>query len=393
MGLLKRYISFAHLDKLIAKHSSGHDFGKEEEMASQHRETYYYKDSCGKILTIRIAGPNKQSTDLHFQEFLQSLGHSDMTIAGFIEDIYRPTFIAPLSPSTVKNYNEYIHYYILPFLGEMRLDQINVAKIQQFFDWMALEKHITKGTIGRVGGLLSRMLKVADEMELVEKSPFKPTLLRNHGKQSGHHTPLPDEEVARVKALIPSIADPRQRLYAALLVYTGMRREEIAGLRWENVHLEDCYGEIHRVVIYPGNSTPVIKDTPKTASSERFFIIPNQLKEILEPLRHPTGYVVHGLNLEDPMSYSTMQRTYRKVFAFLGIEDYNNHDWRATYGTQLKESGLTSAQVADLLGHADTRMVETVYARSRKAGILKYKYAVEALDLPVAKLAADTENT
>lgn len=70
-----------------------------------------------------------------------------------------------------------------------------------------------------------------------------------------------------------------------------------------------------------------------------------------------------------------------------------NHDRGAAHGIQLKESGLTSAQVADLLGHADTRMVETVYARSRKAGILKYKYAVEALDLPVAKSAAGTENT
>jgi hypothetical protein len=38
-------------------------------------------------------------------------------------------------------------------------------------------------------------------------------------------------------------------------------------------------------------------------------------------------------------------------------------------------------------------MVETVYARSRKAGILKYKYAVEALDLSAAKRAAATDNT
>lgn len=34
----------------------------------------------------------------------------------------------------------------------------------------------------------------------------------------------------------------------------------------------------------------------------------------------------------------------------LGIEGYNNHDFRTTFGTQLKENGMTSAQVADLLG-------------------------------------------
>ena len=62
------------------------------------------------------------------------------------------------------------------------------------------------------------------------------------------------------------------------------------------------------------------------------------------------------------------------------ISNYSSHDWRATFGTQLKESGLTSAQVADLMGHADTRMVETTYAPSRHEGIMKHKNAVNNLN-------------
>ena len=58
---------------------------------------------------------------------------------------------------------------------------------------------------------------------------------------------------------------------------------------------------------------------------------------------------------------------------------FNNHDWRSTFGTQLKERGLSSAIVTDLLGHADTRMVETTYARTRHEGIMKQREAVEAL--------------
>lgn len=75
-----------------------------------------------------------------------------------------------------------------------------------------------------------------------------------------------------------------------------------------------------------------------------------------------------------------MQRTYRSAFEFLGIKGYDNHDWRATYGTLLKEAGVTSAQVADLLGHADTRMVETVYAPRRYEGVMKHKDTVNALN-------------
>ena len=39
-----------------------------------------------------------------------------------------------------------------------------------------------------------------------------------------------------------------------------------------------------------------------------------------------------------------------ETFIELGIYRlYNNHDWRSTFGTQLKEANLSSAQVAALL--------------------------------------------
>lgn len=51
-----------------------------------------------------------------------------------------------------------------------------------------------------------------------------------------------------------------------------------------------------------------------------------------------------------------------------------------TYCTQLKESGLSFAIMADLMSHADTRMVETVYARTRHEGVMKQMEAVEAIN-------------
>ena len=77
----------------------------------------------------------------------------------------------------------------------------------------------------------------------------------------------------------------------------------------------------------------------------------------------------------------SLQRTYYAAFKALGIyRKFDNHDWRATFGTQLKEQGMSSALVADLLWHADTRMVETVYARRRQEGILKHRQEVESLN-------------
>lgn len=96
-------------------------------------------------------------------------------------------------------------------------------------------------------------------------------------------------------------------------------------------------------------------------------------------------FIIHGRHPDEPCSFSTLRRTYRNAFRTLGIYKlYTNHDWRATFGTQLKEANLSSAQVADLLGHADTRMVETIYAITRHEGIMKQKDLVNALN-PYAK--------
>ena len=360
---------------------------KGDNMPSLHRQSYSYEDSLGLIRSVRFNSVSREDTDRQYQIFIQAaLPKRDApTLIEFVDHTFRETFISNLEQTTQTNYELYLEGYIFPFMGRIPMNQITVADIQQFYDWMAhgsrngMKKNLSKRTIDRVGGLLGRILKVANAMGIIDESPYKPVLLRNHGAPSHHHKAVTDDEAERIRAAVPSLTDRRERLYAALLVYTGMRREEILGLHWENVHLDEGYGDIQQVVVYPGNKQTVVKDHPKTSSSERSFIIPDALAEILRPEKRESGFVIEGRSPEDPASFSTFKRTSRAVFKKLGMTEYNNHDWRATFATQLKESGLTSAQVADLLGHADTRMVETIYATARREGVLKYKNAVNAV--------------
>ena len=357
-------------------------------MPNTFREIYSYTDENGEMQTIRLRGKNKRETDARFQEFLcQAKPPREYpTLREFVDNTYRKSFIDGLEAMTKSNYERYLKSYILPFMGDMKMNEITLRTIQDFYDWLANGKSngfrcdIVEKTIDRVGGLLKRMLTVAVEMKIIDDSPFKTKLLRNNGKPSGHHKALPDSEVDRVKKSLTSLEDERQRLYMGFLVYTGLRREEVLGLEWENINLEDRYGVVQRVIVFPDNKVPVIKEYPKTEYSSRTFIIPQPLMDLLLPIIDKTGFIIHGRDAKSPVSFSTFQRTYRSAFKALGIQEYNNHDWRTTFGTQLKESGMTSAQVADMMGHADTRMVETVYARARHEGIMKYKDTVDKLN-------------
>lgn len=361
-------------------------------MASKIRRIYTYTDQQGREQTILINGNTAKETDKKFQVFLSGMAlvpqeKASPVFKQFIDEVYRPGFMVGLAETTIANYELYIRLYIVPFMGHMRMSEITVATIQNFYNWLATasqhgrNKDLNRNSIIRIGGLTSRMFKVAYEMKLIDDTPFKSTLLRVRSHRGGHHKALPDTEVSRIKREIPTLQDTRQRLYMALLVYTGMRREEVLGLGWENIHLDENYGEVKRVVVFPNNARAVVKDSPKTETSERTFIIPAALKQILLPHRKAGGYVIHGEGEYSPVSYSTFQRTYYGAFKKLGIYGkYSNHDWRSTFGSQLKEQGMSSALVADLLGHADTRMVETTYARTRHEGVMKQRQAVENLN-------------
>ena len=361
--------------------------GELTDMCSTFRETYSYTDEHGRTQTIRFNGKNKRDTDAKFQDFLcgPKTKKEVPTLTQYVDTIYRKSFIGGLAITTQKNYEHYLQHYILPFMGDMAMDTITLSTIQQFYDWLAETRSINAKSISRIGGLLSRMLSIAEEMKIIDESPFKPKLLRNNGKPAGHHQPLPDAVVARVKKEIPLLENEQQRIYMGLLVYTGLRREEILGLGWEHIDLHDGFGVVQRVAVYPDNNHAVIKDQPKTRYSERTFIIPQPLFDILAAVEDKSGFVIHGEDNQSPIAMSSFEKLYRKAFSALGIEKYNNHDWRTTFGTQMKESGLTSAQVADLMGHADTRMVETVYARRRHEGVMKHKDALELLNKDYAR--------
>ena len=311
----------------------------------------------------------------------EARAHKTPTVRQFVEETYAPTFIARLAPKTVVNYRLYLDLNILPFLGDMPMDQVTVATIQQFYDWMATagehgrKKNLNACTIRRVSGLASRIFKVAMEMKIIPETPFKHSLLNIRAEEAGHHKAMTDEEIQRVRQAIPHLQDRNERLYMGLLAYTGMRPEEALGMCWENVVLEQQYAKVVQAVTYPGNSRAYI-GKPKTAHAARTVLLPKVLVEILRPEQQPRGFILGG---DKPWCYSHKTQVSKRALAHLHLKGYSDADFRTTFGTQMKEYGKTSAEVADLMGHADTRMVERVYARTRHEGVMKHLYAVEKI--------------
>ena len=185
----------------------------------------------------------------------------------------------------------------------------------------------------------------------------------------------------KVKRGIPALEDERQRVYMALLAYAGMRSEEILGLGWQSVFLEEGFCKMVRTVTYPNKSECVVRNCGKTELSVRTVALPDPVISVLQQAKRGTGYVLHGNSEDKPLCYSTYQCTYQAAFKAPGIAGKCcNYDFRSTYGTELCEAGLTTKQVADRMGHSTTRMVETVYARTRHASVMRQRERLNLLN-------------
>ena len=236
----------------------------------------------------------------------------------------------------------------------------------------------TENTILRTLGTLIQIMKDAVEVsEVISKFPYKSSLIINNGRPSKHHKAIPPELYQEVKTIIPTLSDPKERILMALLITTGMRPEEIYGLRWEDISCDWRYLHIERAVTYPDKNLSHI-NLPKTDKSSRFVNLMNWVADILQERQEDSGFILGG---DKPLCYATRSRLQRSAWKNTRLEGKHicPYDFRANFATMLCESGKSDKQVADLMGHTVTRMVDHIYAPARKEGILQHKDDCEKL--------------
>lgn len=163
------------------------------------------------------------------------------------------------------------------------------------------------------------------------------------------HTWLSQADVRRLLATCgDDIAGRRDKLALGLLVGAGLRREELAGLRWEHVIEKPVKGKTRTVLAVKGKG-----------ARNREIPISDRLAAALDSWAAVTGragYVVRslGMNREpgDSISAVAIFNIVRKAGAAIGRPDLAAHDLRRTYAQLGYEAGIAITQISRLLGHS-----------------------------------------
>lgn len=304
-----------------------------------------YMDLC---IREGVVIPAERSSSVIFTEYLQS----------FVE-----TFKSSQESLTIVNRDRMIKNHILPHFKSTPIDKITTTDIQKWFD--SLSTRYSKETILKLKNIMSPCFDAAVEDGYIQRNPLRSTRLVIRGKETVHHKAIPADKMKAVRKGLTQLPR-RELLMTALLAYSGMRFEEVLGLRWDDVDFDNKMIHISRAVVHPTRNQAEVK-LPKTKTSTRCIPLFKDLADILKPYKD-VGYILWSSKDSthaSPLSYTEARRSFNKIKDAFDLEGYTAHDFRDTCATEWREHGIEMDMIARMLGHSKTDITESRYVKYR----------------------------
>lgn len=199
-------------------------------------------------------------------------------------------------------YQRAINLHVLPIIGNKRMREIQPDDAKLVMVALADKSASLQS---KVLNTMRKMFENAVDNDLLVKNPC--AKLKSGGYKAKEKTALSEEQT---QTLLQAVKSTRAEPFVMLGIYTGMRREEILGLRWDCVKLEDKTPHIivKRALRWE-NCRPVVDEILKSDAAQRTIPLPEQLSDYLEEIQQPAGYVVGG----EPLSQTQFKNLWRIV--------------------------------------------------------------------------------
>lgn len=384
----------------MARRAHGEGSYDYDERGDYWRWRGYYRDANGEHKRKEIVAKVKKNLKAKVTKFLEEMESSgvdaisNMTVAGWcktwLEDVIKPS----LKIRTHENYKCTCDNHIIPNFGKMKLRDLQVIKLQQFFN--ALTKTHAVSTVITIRNHMIIMLNAAQEYGYIKSNTAKRTKPPRRTKRE--IVPLTD---AQIKTLLEVAEEGsyiyhgtkqvwhendgmvylRKSYYVAVLlaITTGMRQGEIFGLRWANVDLEQSVLRVKSNMVTSKGQGQML-DTPKTISSQRNILLPQKTAAALQQWKEYqsryaakwAGVFDNAQDLVFSNSWGKLvcvtnfnKRYFRKMLRCAGISDeFTFHALRHTHATQLLKNGVNVKVVSERLGHSSTSITMDIYAHA-----------------------------
>jgi integrase len=249
-------------------------------------------------------------------------------------------------PSTIKNKASDFRNHIVPRLGDLRLDEVTYAVIEDFKLALAQTqamniKHkpslLAPKTIHNVLVHVSDMLGVARKRGLIAVVPEIDWI-----KIPPQEFDFLDFEEA--ERLIAG-AQGEWRTMILVAKRTGMRMGELLGLRWEDVDLS-----AGRIIVRQSYVQGVF-GIPKSGKP-REIPMGDDVIEALRAHRHKRGSLVFCDAAGNVLTAGLLERPLKRALKRAGLRAIGWHVLRHTFASHLAMRGVPLKVIQELLGHS-----------------------------------------
>ena len=273
-----------------------------------------------------------------------------------------------LRPNTQMSYERRIYQHITPALGQIQLDKLTTADIQEFY--ADLKKNgrllrtelygagLSDQTIRGIHTTLHAALDKAVEENLIFQNP-------SDGCQ------LPSARPREMKVLTPEeiqrllIQAREDGCYELLLLElsTGLRRGEICALQWNDLNLKtgalQVERQVHRV------RGELVVSPPKTKAGRRTVLLPTPVLHVMKEYRTMANskWMFPSPKKEDsPMDPAAVRKRLSTVLKRADCKRLRFHDLRHTFATASLEHGMDVKTLSTIIGHVSSSTMLNIYA-------------------------------
>lgn len=262
-----------------------------------------------------------------------------------------------VADSTAERDRKNLDRYVLPYWGDWSLNDITRTRVQGWVKMLSKEggkdrRPLGAGTVQLVFMTLSSMLRAAAEEDppIIDANPCKQVQLpRLPPKKRRYFT---DEEMERILA---HLIEP-YRTMAELSMWSGLRWEELAGLRGDGVDwLREIIPGIAWVMTKQG-----LRPYPKSEESDRVIPVPPHLMPALAKLmegRDRQELVFMNIR-KRPVAYGTWYWNWTRALEAAGVPYAPPHTCRHTAASRLMQLGVPAFEVKQIMGHESIQTTE-----------------------------------
>ena len=237
--------------------------------------------------------------------------------------------------SSLKSYK--VWYNCLKPLYNKKMRDIRTLELQNFINSLS---YLSTGTLKNLKSFIRMLFKDAMEMDIITKDYSEFIKLPRH-KPKIERKVFTDEEIV---LLWENINELEYADVILILIYTGMRINELLKLPKENVNLEEN-------IIIGGSKTE--------AGKNRIIPIhPKIIPLVIKRMENKTEYLIPNRRKSNYYEYNNFRtKEFMAIMKQLGME-HTIHDTRHTFATMISDVSDNESAITGIIGHTNINMTK-----------------------------------